>query len=108
MKVLLDECYRIGNRIEFSRRGKGSNTTTAWPELIEWLDCGFTKICVRADSLKELLDVGEKAKEANLPVAVVVDSGKTEFHGASTITCLAIGPAESEEIDKITGELKLL
>jgi len=39
---------------------------------------------------------------------VIVDSGLTEFHGVKTKTCLAIGPNKKEDIDKITGSLKLL
>jgi PTH2 family peptidyl-tRNA hydrolase len=34
--------------------------------------------------------------------------GKTEFNGVPTKTCLGIGPAKAEKIDKITGDLKLL
>ena len=33
---------------------------------------------------------------------------KTEFGGVPTITCLGIGQALSEDIDTITGGLKLL
>lgn len=39
---------------------------------------------------------------------MITDSGKTEFHGRSTRTCLAIGPAAADRIDAITGHLELL
>jgi PTH2 family peptidyl-tRNA hydrolase len=38
---------------------------------------------------------------------MVIDAGRTEVE-PNTCTCLAIGPHKSSEIDKITGELKLL
>lgn len=40
-------------------------------------------------------------------VFFITDVGRTEFNGVPTITALAIGPNKSEDIDKITGHLKL-
>jgi len=77
-------------------------------EVKDWIENEFTKICVCVNSEEELMDVYKKACVADLPVALITDLGKTEFHGVPTKTCLAIGPAKSEEIDKITGKLKLL
>lgn len=60
-----------------------------------WLDGGrMAKICVRAESETELLDVVAKAREAGLTVHTVTDAGRTEFHGVPTLTCCAIGPDE--------------
>lgn len=73
-----------------------------------WLSGGFAKICCRVDSESELLAIRDLAIEQGLEVHMITDSGKTEFHGVPTNTCLAIGPAESSKIDAITGELKLL
>jgi len=74
----------------------------------EWLAGPFTKICVGCDSLEELLELEKKATEAELINCLINDSGKTEFKGVETTTVLAIGPALAEDIDKITGDLKLL
>jgi PTH2 family peptidyl-tRNA hydrolase len=75
----------------------------------QWLSTGrMTKICVRVDSEKELFDIQRKAREAGLTVHVITDAGLTEFKGVPTKTCLAIGPNRSDEIDAITGHLKLL
>jgi len=74
----------------------------------EWLETSFAKVTVRVNSEEELLDVYEKAKESGLEVHLVTDSGRTEFHGVPTNTCIAIGPDFSELIDPITGDLKLL
>lgn len=73
-----------------------------------WYHNGMTKICVGVDSLEGFNKLRDLAAEAALPCSVIQDSGKTEFGGIPTFTCLVIGPAEAEEIDKITGTLKLL
>ena len=72
-----------------------------------WSEGIFTKICVTVDSEEELLKVHTLAREAELPCSLVCDSGLTEFGGTSTFTAVGIGPDWSEEIDKITGNLKL-
>ena len=73
-----------------------------------WLTGSFAKVCCRVDSEDELLAVYDKAIEAGLEVHLITDSGKTEFHGKPTRTCLAIGPDDAEKIDAITGHLQLL
>lgn len=78
------------------------------PEVREWLDGPFTKICVSVDSEEELLAIYASAKNANLYCSLITDSGKTEFNGVPTHTVVAIGPNKAEDIDKITGTLKLL
>jgi peptidyl-tRNA hydrolase, PTH2 family len=73
-----------------------------------WIAEGMPKICVSVDSEEELLRIVREAREAMLPCALVTDAGHTEFKGVPTKTCCAIGPAPSEQIDKITGDLILL
>lgn len=90
-----------------SRRVQSGNLKLN-PAMEFWLDESFAKICVRVDSEEALMEVYDKAIEAELEVHLVTDAGRTEFHGVSTRTCLAIGPAESDRIDVITGDLKLL
>lgn len=75
--------------------------------LCKWLEGRFTKVCVSVDSEEELLSIYNAA--ANIKCrAIIEDSGLTEFGGVKTLTCAAIGPAYPDEIDKITGHLKLL
>jgi peptidyl-tRNA hydrolase, PTH2 family len=74
----------------------------------DWVDSGMTKICVGVDSLEQLEEIGKRARDAGLEVQVVTDAGRTEFGGVPTVTCMAIGPNDSDQIDAITGELKLL
>jgi len=73
----------------------------------EWIESGFTKVCVRVDSEEQLLDVYQRAKDAGLEAHLITDSGKTEFDGVPTKTCCAIGPDYSDLIDKVTGDLEL-
>lgn len=68
----------------------------------------FKKICVSVDSEEELLDICKQAAQNNIQVALITDSGLTEFRGVPTKTCAAIGPAPADDIDKITGHLPLL
>lgn len=73
-----------------------------------WLTGTFAKVCCRVDSEEKLMEIHDKAVESGLEVHLITDSGKTEFHGEPTNTCLAIGPDEAEKIDEITGHLQLL
>jgi PTH2 family peptidyl-tRNA hydrolase len=85
-----------------------SYTIDLTPAMAAWLTGRFTKVCVSVDSEEALVAVVERARAANVPVALIVDAGKTEFHGVPTKTCCAVGPAWSDEVDAITGELPLL
>lgn len=73
-----------------------------------WLVTGTTKIAVGIPTEHELHELAHKAKLAGIPYYVVTDAGRTEFGGKPTVTCMALGPWDSEEIDKLTGDLKLL
>lgn len=74
----------------------------------EWFDESYAKICCKVDSEDDLWYVYIKAKEAGLTVHMVTDSGRTEFAGVETNTCLVIGPHYSHKIDPITGHLELM
>lgn len=74
----------------------------------DWLFGIFTKVCCRVNSEQELMDIFNKAKEAGLEAHLIIDSGKTEFNGVPTPTCVAIGPDHVDKIDVITGNLQLL
>lgn len=74
----------------------------------EWIEGSFAKIVLYVTSEQELLDLHQKAKDANIINALIIDSGLTEFHNVPTKTALAIGPDWENKIDLITGELPLL
>jgi len=71
-----------------------------------WINEGQCKIAVKAESKQELLDLERKANELGLPSALITDRGLTELP-PGTLTCLGIGPAPSDQVDKITGSLNL-
>ena len=50
----------------------------------------------------------EKAKEMGLPCSLIEDNGHTVFNGVKTKTTVAIGPASSDDIDKITKRFRLM
>ena len=77
-------------------------------DVVKWLEGRFTKICVSVDSEKELLAIYKEALDAGIICSLIQDAGLTEFAGVPTYTAVAIGPAKSTDIDKITGDLKLL
>lgn len=72
-----------------------------------WLEEGQCKIAVRVNSEQELLELERQAKELGLPCALIYDRGLTELP-PNTLTCLAIGPAPCDKVDKVTGKLALL
>ena len=77
-------------------------------EVQKWLSEGMRKICVSCKDEKELLELYQQAVAAGLVCSIIRDAGATEFKGVPTLTCIAIGPAKDEEVDKITKDLKLL
>lgn len=89
-------------------RGKGGYSISLNEMDVEWLNSGGAKICVYVESEHELEEIYHKASRAKLPCSIIVDAGHTEFHGVPTKTVVAVGPAKSADIDKITGHLKLL
>lgn len=92
----------------------GVNDWDSWDLILDkdsamhdWLTGSFTKVCCVVETEEELLDVYKKAKEKGLICSLITDSGLTEFNGVPTITCCAIGPAWSDELEEITGKLEL-
>ena len=68
---------------------------------------GQAKIVLGVSNKEELFDVQNKAREAGLVTCLIHDAGRTQV-APNTPTCCAIGPDLVENIDKITGKLKLL
>lgn len=100
LKVLLDAGARDPEGTAF--------TIALDPAMSAWLGGRFTKVCVSVDSEAALEAVVERARAAGVRCALIVDAGTTEFHGVPTRTCCAVGPAWSDAVDAITGELPLL
>ena len=87
------------NELDFLDKGK---------IIHDWLENSFTKIVVYVTSEKELIELEDIANEMGILNCLITDNGTTEFSGVPTKTCIAIGPDESDVIDKITGDLPLL
>ncbi|EQD80263.1 Peptidyl-tRNA hydrolase, PTH2 domain protein [mine drainage metagenome] len=64
------------------------------------------KVVVRVSGVEELFQLKHKAEIKGLSTSIIMDAGLTQIP-PGTITCLGIGPAESSEIDEITGNLPL-
>lgn len=77
------------------------------PAEAEWLSSSFAKVCLQVEDEAELRAIYGAAKRAGLEAHLIIDSGRTEFKGVPTATCVGIGPDYSSKIDPITGHLKL-
>lgn len=73
----------------------------------EWFKEGQKKVVLKVKSLEELNKLKEIASNENIPTYLVSNMGLTELE-PGTITCLGLGPAPEELMNKVTGELPLL
>jgi len=72
-----------------------------------WFDEGQRKVVVKVDSESALDELRKDAEELGLVATIIHDSGLTQVE-PGTATCVGIGPAPAELVDKITGDLPLL
>ena len=72
-----------------------------------WKNSGQKKVVLRINGMDELQDKVIKLQKINLPYFIVSDAGLTQLTPGTT-TAVGIGPAPSDQIDKVTGDLKLL
>ena len=72
-----------------------------------WLENGMPKVVLHCDSESTLNELELLANQAGLRAMLIRDAGHTVVE-AGTITCLGIGPAEIEAIDRLTGAMKLV
>ena len=69
------------------------------PAEATWLSGSFAPIILTVDSQDALEDLIFQAKMSDVEVHTSVDEQET-------LTCAAFGPCDSEDIDRITGNLK--
>ena len=72
-----------------------------------WLSEGQKKVVLRADDERTLHELKVIAERNGISSSLIQDAGMTEIP-PGTITALGLGPAKSEDLDKITGTLTLL
>src|SRR5262245_55141316 len=72
-----------------------------------WLDEGMPKVVLQGEDEAFLSQLESLAQASQLPSRLIRDAGRTVL-SAGTVTWLGLGPAPEAEIDRLTGELKLL
>lgn len=83
------------------------NVRKSHPEWFnEWWR-GQEKVVVKVAGLKELEEIKQQAISLGIPWSEVTDAGHTQI-APGTITCISLGPAPEELVDKVTRNLKLL
>lgn len=75
-------------------------------KVLSWISAGQKKIVVRGNDLQQMRRIQDEAEQAKLPNFMVSDAGCTQIAPGSK-TVLSIFGA-NEELDKITGSLRLL
>lgn len=73
----------------------------------KWQNEGGKKAIVKVDCVNDFFPLKEKAEQLKIVTHIIEDAGHTEIP-AGTKTVLGIGPAPSNIIDQITGDLPLL
>ncbi|WP_049971769.1 peptidyl-tRNA hydrolase Pth2 [Haladaptatus cibarius] len=71
-----------------------------------WKGSGQKKVVVKASGEKEIFQLAEKARAEGLPHAIIRDAGHTQLD-PGTVTTLAVGPADDDLVDRVTGDLSL-
>lgn len=72
-----------------------------------WKNSGQKKIVLKVNSKEQIQAIYALVQKHKLNCFLVKDAGLTQL-APGTTTALGIGPASSTEIDKLTGDLKLL
>ena len=64
---------------------------------------------VRTEVLDAYKAIGAAGQPATrLVIQPAIDAGRTMFGGTNTLTCIAPGPDDSDRLDSITGNLRLI
>ena len=77
---------------------------TIWKD---WKNSGQKKVVLKIQNMEQLKEILIELESKKIAYFVVNDAGLTQLTPGTT-TAVGIGPILSTEIDKITGDLKLL
>ncbi len=84
------------------------NARTGFPDWWKaWIGEGQRKVALKVRKFEALVELERRARSMNLPFYKVADRGLTQIP-PGTVTCLGIGPAPSNLVDSLTGDLTLL
>ncbi|KAH9387414.1 peptidyl-tRNA hydrolase, PTH2 family [Nematocida major] len=72
-----------------------------------WKHCGFKKVSLKVETEQEMDTLVEKAHSKGIPCSPVIDAGRTQVE-PNTHTVTFIGPWYEDELNEITGHLRLL
>ncbi len=72
-----------------------------------WISEGQKKVVLRSNDERSLYELKVIAERSGVSTSLIQDAGMTEIP-PGTITALGLGPAKTEDLDKITGALSLL
>lgn len=99
---------KIGAQCGHAAVGAYQRALHTIPRMLErWENSGCPKIAVKVDSEDEMMTLMKAARERSLNTCLIRDAGRTQIEPNSK-TVLAIGPAPANQIDQVTGHLKLL
>ena len=72
-----------------------------------WKNSGQKKVVLKVKDMEQLIEMMKKLESKKFLYFIVKDAGLTQLLPGTT-TAIGIGPVLSEEIDIVTGDLKLL
>ena len=99
---------KLAAQVAHASLNSAEKTREKKPEWYEdWRKSQQKKVVVKAPNVDDLKDLKKEAEIQSVPSALVQDAGHTEL-SPNTYTTLGVGPAPDEEVDEITGHLKLL
>ena len=68
---------------------------------------GQKKVVLKVANRDEMIRYMNEARSSGLYTCMITDAGRTQVEPGSQ-TCVGIGPAPCSDIDKVTGDLKML
>ena len=72
-----------------------------------WMASGQKKVVLKVPGKDEMVRRMTQAKSCGIHASLIVDAGRTQIEPGSE-TCVGLGPAPESELNKITGDLKML
>lgn len=95
-------------QVAHASTGSYGRSRQDFPEDVDtWKREGQKKIVVKGRDAEHLRELRRNAEIMGLPCYLVEDAGLTQLP-PGTVSALAIGPAPDDDVDVLTGDLKLL